>query len=241
MPPSFYDGMKRGTRPFLERNAPSLLRVFGSFHLTEDRRMLETVILSGLRDDPLVSRILFVGCEWYTKPYGKLFRDKEYWTLDIDPDKQRYGARRHVTDALRNLGRHVPENYFDAIVCNGVFMVTAIETREEAEPSFVACRRCLRPGGWFILGWNDTDELRPYPPSDSAALSTFTSTEFPALGAREVLTQTDYRHTFTFYRKPDRKGRRKLVERSDSPGFMQTAQRRLGNGVSPMPPGAGHG
>jgi len=164
--------------------------------------MLEAVILASLRDDPWVDRILFVGCEWYTKPYERLFRNKEYWTLDIEPDKRRYGGRRHVTDALRNLDRHVPGDYFDAIVCNGVFMITAIETREEAESSFSACRHCLRPGGWFILGWNDIDELRPYPPSDSAALSAFIPTPFPALGATEVLTPTNYRHTFTFYRKP---------------------------------------
>lgn len=198
--------VKQFIRPFLERNAPSVLRAFGSFHLAEDRIMLECVILSNLGDDPAVRRLLFVGCDWYTKPYERLFGGREYWTLDIDPDKRRFGSRRHVTDSLRNLERYVPSNYFDAIVCNGVFMTTAIETCEEAEPSFMACYRSLRPEGWFILGWNDTDELRPYPPSDSAALSNFTPMVFPPLRASEVLTRTDYRHTFTFFCKPERHG-----------------------------------
>jgi hypothetical protein len=189
-------------RDFLRKRAPMLARRLGTYHLMEDRKLLESVILANLRDDPAMSRLLFVGCEWYTKPYEALFEAKEYWTLEIDPDKRRYGARRHVTDTLRNLERHVPTDYFDAIVCNGVFMKTAMETREEAEPSFEACRRCLRRGGWFILGWNDTDELRPYSPHESSALAAFDVTAFPPLGKSELLTSTSYRHTYTFYTKP---------------------------------------
>jgi hypothetical protein len=193
---------RNAVRDLLRRRAPSLFRRFSTFHLSEDRKLLESVILGYLRDDPGVKRLLFVGCEWYTKPYASLFQSKEYWTLEIAPGKRCYGAPLHVVDALKNLERHAPANHFDAIVCNGVFMKTAIETREEAEPSFEACRRCLRSGGWFVLGWNDTDELRPYPPSESPGLAAFEPTVFPPLGVSEHLTDTSYRHTYTFYKKP---------------------------------------
>jgi len=189
-------------RDFMRMHAPWLARYIGNFHLGEDRILLESTIFANLRDDADMNRILFVGCDWYTKPYESMFQTKEYWTLEIDAKKRRYGARRHVADALKNLGHHVKAGYFDAIVCNGVFMRTAIDTREEAEPSFEACHRCLRPGGWFILGWNDTDELRPYRPSESPALAAFEPAVFPALGVSEFLTNTDYRHTYTFYKKP---------------------------------------
>jgi len=194
--------VRNGVRDILRKRAPVLARRLSTFHLTEDRRLLETVILRSLRDDPDVKRLLFVGCEWYTKPYESLFRGTEYWTLEIDARKRRYGAARHVTDALKNLSRYVEIGYFDAIVCNGVFMKTAIETREEAEPSFENCWRCLRPGGWFILGWNDVDELRPYPPSESASLAAFEPAMFPPLGVSEFVTQTTYRHTYSFFRRP---------------------------------------
>lgn len=197
-----YTQARTRVRDFLRTRAPLLVRYISTFHLAEDRRLLETAILAYLRESPAINRILFVGCEWYTKPYESEFRDKEYWTLEIDPNKRRFGARRHIVDALRNLARHRPPDYFDAIVCNGVFMKTAIETPEEAEPSFEACSRCLRPGGWFVLGWNDTDELRPYPPSESPALAALTRASFPPLGVSERLTDTSYRHTYTFYRKP---------------------------------------
>lgn len=194
--------VRNGVRDFVRRRAPSLARRLGSFHKTEDRVLLETVILPYLAKSPEVTKVLFVGCEWYTKLYESLFVSKEYWTLEIDPDKRPFGARHHIVDSLMNLGRHVPSGYFDAIVCNGVFMKTAIETREEAEPSFAACRDALRPGGWFVLGWNDTDELRPYPPSESAVLATFKPAIFPPLQVGEHRTDTSYRHTYTFFRKP---------------------------------------
>lgn len=195
-------GATTALRRLVQQHAPGLSRAISDFHRQPDRRLLETVILAELAGDPQIRRILFVGCDWYTQPYRRLFRGKDYWTLDIDPEKRRFGGAHHLTDRLRNLGTHAPAEHFDAIVCNGVFMRTAIETFEEAEPSFEACFTCLKPGGWFVLGWNDTEALRPYPPSESPTLQRFVPTAFPGIGAHEVLTPTEYRHTYSFYRRP---------------------------------------
>lgn len=204
--PSIFVPAKDALRDLLRKHAPSLACKLGTFHLSEDRKLLETVILAHLRDDPGTQRLLFVGCDWYTKPYERMFAAKEYWTLDVDPDKRRYGGAHHLVDALKNLMHHAEAGYFDAIVCSGVFMRTAIETAAEAEPSFAACFSCLRDGGWFVLGWNDTDELRPYPPSQSDMLARFERTVFRPLGVSEYQTRTSYRHTYTFFRKPSRSG-----------------------------------
>jgi hypothetical protein len=201
-PPTLRRRAKVWVRDYVRKHAPVLFREVSNFHHTEDRRILETVILAHLLADPQVKRILFVGCEWYTKPYERMMRSKEYWTLDVDPEKRRFGATRHVCDTLVNLDRHFPPGFFDAIVCNGVFMKTAIEERDEAEHSFKVCRRSLRDGGWFVLGWNDIDWLRPYPPSESDELANLELTEFPPMGVKEYLTDTAVRHTYTFYRKP---------------------------------------
>jgi SAM-dependent methyltransferase len=220
----------RWIRDALRANAPGLSRYFSRFHLSQDRELLETVILPFLRDDPAVQRILFVGCEWYTKPYEPLFRTKEYWTLEIDARKRRFGARRHVTDALKNLVKHAPTAYFDAIVCNGVFMKTAIEARDEAEASFEACRRCLGPGGWFVLGWNDTEELRPFPPMESTTLGLLEPHIFPPLGVHEYLTGTTYRHTYTFFRSPRPGPPRSTVAPAMWPA-LRSYDGRLGTGT----------
>lgn len=189
-------------RRMLQRRAPTLARAVTDFHLQPDRELLERIILPHLAGATDTDRVLFVGCDWYTKPYRRLFKNRSLWTLDVDPSKRCFGASAHVTDRLCNLRNHVPAGFFDAIVCNGVFMKTAIETYDEAEQSFLACFECLREGGWFVLGWNDTEELRPYPPSESAALARFSPEPFPNLGVAEILTPTEYRHTYNFFRRP---------------------------------------
>jgi hypothetical protein len=206
LPQTPLDGLVRSAkdkvRDAIGRYAPYLVRHVTNFHRLEDRVLLETVILPFFRDQPELRRILFVGTEWYTKPYEKLFVDKEYWTLEIDPANSRYGSARHVIAPLKDLPAFAPANYFDAIIANGVFHSSAISSREEAEPSFEACRLCLKPGGWFMLGWNDRAEFRPYPPSESPALAAFDPAPFAPLGTAEYRTDTDYRHVFSFYRKP---------------------------------------
>lgn len=173
------------------------------YRWTEDRLLLERVVFSYLNQQTDCRRILFVGCEWYTKHYEKAFAHREYWTIEPDPTKARFGGPRHIVAPLRALAVHAERDYFDVIVCNGVFMITAMETRDEAEPSFDACFETLRPGGLFVLGWNDTAALRPYPPADSAALARFEPFVMPPLGVAVHRTNTDYRHVYNFYLKPD--------------------------------------
>lgn len=196
-------GIAGPLRQLLQRHAPGLSRRVSDFHRQPDRLLLEREILPGLAAMPDVARVLFVGCDWYTHSYARLFPRQDYWTLEPDPGRARYGSRRHhVVGPLRALPEHVAAGSLDAIVCNGVFMRTAMETREEAEPSFRGCFEALRPGGWFVLGWNDTEVLRPYPPSESAALGRFRPAVFPGLGVSELVTPTEYRHVYSFYRRP---------------------------------------
>src|SRR5262249_47037652 len=87
---------------------------------SDDRRVLETIIFPYFADQFDFKKILFVGCGWYTRGYRKFFRDKNFWTLDIDPAKRRYGAKSHIIDSLANIGRYFRDNELDLIVCNGV-------------------------------------------------------------------------------------------------------------------------
>lgn len=53
-----------------------------------------------------MKNILFVGCEWYTKSYEKLFSEKNHMTIEIDPDLKKYGAKKHFTDSIENIENH---------------------------------------------------------------------------------------------------------------------------------------
>jgi SAM-dependent methyltransferase len=168
---------------------------------TEDRRVLERVVLPYLGGAAPFGRVLFVGCDWYTSDYERLFAGKEYWTLEKEPRRRKYGAARHVTDSLVNLAAHFPPGHFDAIVVNGV-LGWGLDGRDEAEASLEACRVALRAGGVLVLGWNDVPEKRPLPPEESRSLARLEPWEFPPLGSARLATATANRHTFSFYSRP---------------------------------------
>lgn len=168
---------------------------------TEDRRLLERVVLPHLARVDAFARVLFVGCDWYTTQYEQLFSGKEYWTLEKDPGRRKYGAARHATDSLARLGAHFPERHFDLIVVNGV-LGWGLDDREEAEASLEACGRALREGGVLVLGWNDVAQKRPLRPEESPSLARLQPWVFPPLGTARHATATTNRHTFSFYVRP---------------------------------------
>jgi SAM-dependent methyltransferase len=169
---------------------------------TEDRRVLEQVILAAYREDKSRRRVLFVGCDFYTAHYARrYFADREYWTLEPDPARRRFGASRHVIAAFEQLSHHFPRRYFDLIICNGVFG-WGLDQREQCEVSFGQACDCLVPGGELMLGWNDLPQRTPVPLDEIASLRRFERATFAPLGTWRYLTSTPYRHTFDFYRRP---------------------------------------
>ena len=194
------------------RRLPELLRALlhrglrGIFGLevslpTEDRRLLEQVVLPHFARDAAFARVLFVGCDWYTSHYEKLFAGREYWTLEKDAGRRKHGARRHVTDALANLGAHFEERHFDLIVVNGV-LGWGLDDAEEAERSLLACAEALRGGGVLVLGWNDVAGKRPLVPEEAASLKRLRPWPFPPFQAARHQTATANRNTFSFFVRP---------------------------------------
>ena len=168
---------------------------------TPDRRILEDVILPWYAGEPEFTKLLFVGCQWYTKRYQDLFQTKEYWTIEVDPRGRRFGSRRHIVDSIENLDRHIAPGHFDVIFYNGVFG-WGIDSHAAAEEAFAQCLRALRPGGHFVFGWNDVPEHRPFPPKLSRNLQQFEPVTFPPLSTHEfVETNVDPPHIFSFFRK----------------------------------------
>lgn len=108
--------------PQLRQSVKSILMSAGfDFRMkTDDRRVLEDTILPAIARTPEYRRILFIGCDWYTRGYQKLFAARDYWTMEIDPAKSKYGARQHIVDSAENIAQHFQPDSLDFIVCNGV-------------------------------------------------------------------------------------------------------------------------
>lgn len=181
----------------------SRLRGFDLHLNSPDRYVLEDLIIPELVACKELDKILFVGCDWYTKPYVKYFRDKEYWTIEIDENKKKFGSKRHIVDGLQNLGNYIENDYFDLIVCNGVFG-WGINNKEDTEVAIKQCYSCLRPEGMLVLGWNDVSTYRPYFAIGKCEnLSKFQPYVFPPLSTAKYLTENSpTQHTFNFYLKP---------------------------------------
>lgn len=171
-----------------------------------DRLILEDVILPHLVSKGDMRKILFVGCDWYTKSYEKSFKNRDYWTIDIDEKKKKYGSKKHIVGRLQDLSAHIESNYFDLIICNGVFG-RGMNTREDAEDSFNQCFRALRDGGLLVFGWSDVDRSRPFPVVDECqSLRKFEPYYFAPLSTSQYLTpHCERRHIYNFYFKPPKK------------------------------------
>jgi SAM-dependent methyltransferase len=179
-------------------------RLFGfkARHRARDRRMLDEVILPALAADSRYSRVLSVGCDWYTEHVEDLFvsKGREYATLEIDEDRARHGAARHAIAPLSGLLEHHPRGSLDLILCNGV-IGWGLNDPVEIEKSIKACVEALAPGGLLLLGWDDVPEKLPVPIGEIAALKALAPAS-PA-GLEPVIRVDTYaKHTFGFFAKP---------------------------------------
>jgi hypothetical protein len=119
-----------------------------------DRRYMESSILPAISSGK-PARVLFVGAERYTAHYAKWFRDSEYWTLDVRPEVEIYGAKgRHITASVIEADKHFMPGYFDVVFLNGVFG-WGVDSIEDQNATLRALRSVMKDGATLVLGWND--------------------------------------------------------------------------------------
>jgi SAM-dependent methyltransferase len=168
---------------------------------TADRDTLEQVIIPAYAARSDIAHVLFVGCAWYTRHYEKMFLGCAYTTIDPDPWKRRFGARRHIVAGLESLAAHVGAGSLDLVVCNGVFG-WGLDDRADCERAFAACFDALRPGGELVIGWNDVAPHRPLDLATLASLARFEPLCFAPLAVTRYLANPGNGHVYDFYVKP---------------------------------------
>ena len=170
--------------------------------VNHDRYILEEKIIPYFVNKEDFAKVLFVGCGSYTKHYEKWFKQKEYWTIDTNPMKKIYGAKKHIVDSISNLNLYIKEDYLDLIICNGVFG-WGLNDREEVEKAFGQCFQSLRPGGVLIVGWDDIPERKPFPLETCESINQFQPYFFPPLSTFQYANLTDKSqiHRYNFYVK----------------------------------------
>ncbi|MEX0829650.1 MAG: class I SAM-dependent methyltransferase [Nitrospirales bacterium] len=166
------------------------------------RTILESTILPYFSPSHEGSKVLFVGCDWYTKHYRTYFKQAEYCTIDPDRTKKRYGAKHHIVGTLERLNDYFPKDYFDVIFCNGV-LGYGLNTPIQIQQAFSSCYTCLRPGGTFMLGREEGPKFLAFSNKEIPSLRPFTPFIFPPFGTSSYSTKPTYNYTFYFFEKPD--------------------------------------
>ncbi|MET0673003.1 MAG: methyltransferase domain-containing protein [Microbacterium pygmaeum] len=166
---------------------------------TTDRVFLEDVIVPGFLAMDSIRRVLDIGVAWYTRTYPKLFRGVDYWTVDMDPDKQRIAGPQHHTVSATGLTDVFERESFDLVVCNGV-IGWGLNRPADVEKGLDACADVLRSGGWLVVGWNDADGHR-VDGLDALFDKRFRREVFPPVGADHYIPDTPYGHRFDFFVK----------------------------------------
>jgi hypothetical protein len=171
------------------------------FYPSEDRSILECLIIPYYQLSKEHQRIVFVGNDWYTQGYARMFQRKWFMTLDPNPERALYGAENNAVDFANNLERYVEPGSIDAIFLNGI-IGWGLNELPAAEATFAAFDRCMRPGAHLLIGWNDLPEHKPFALSDIQALKPFKRRVFEPLGVDEYMIANEWRHTYSFFAKP---------------------------------------
>jgi len=170
--------------------------------LRNDRRILEQTLFPFLQSSELYQRILFVGTAWYNLHYPRLFRHKDFWTLEIDPSLAPYGASQHIVGSCTEIDQHFPMNSLDCVILNGVFGF-GLNNPKDMERTCQAIWTTLRPGGLLILGYNTLPDSTPCPIDQIAALLQFTPHVLPPLQSSHLQSDPKNQHWFLFLTKPN--------------------------------------
>lgn len=165
----------------------------------EDRDILERIIFKYVLIHLDPKTILDIGREDYEHFYNKFFIGRKMWTIDLDPQKEEFGADNHIIDNVVNLQKHFQNNFFDLIIMNGVFG-WGLNEKNEIELALNAVYDTLKPGGLFIFGWNDIKGSVPIPLEEITALKKFKAFHFPPLKGTSFKA-INGEHTYNFFIK----------------------------------------
>jgi hypothetical protein len=98
-------------------------------------------------------RVLFVGIANYTKDYPKKLKNNEIWTIDINSEVEKFGAKNHIVGSITEVDTYFPENFFDYIFFCGI-LGFGVNTETDAEKTFEKCCKILKKDGILIIGWD---------------------------------------------------------------------------------------
>lgn len=178
----------------------SLIKKYGyEREAGEDRDILERIIFPYILSHHNPQSILDIGREDYQKFYNKFFAGLELWTMDIDPEREEFGASNHITDNVSNASSHFAANKFDLILINGV-LNWGLDNKKEIEKCFNGLYEIMNAKGILVIGWNNFEDAKVTRPQDIEAIKQFKPFYFKPLKG-EQFECINGEHIYNFYTK----------------------------------------
>ena len=146
-------------------------------------------------------KTLFVGLDKHNWHYPRLLRC-QFHSLDIEARKAVYGQPdRHWTGCATRMAEHYGPNAFDVVVANGL-VGYGINSASDFRRLMTQCEQVLKPGGLFVLGYNDRPDRAPFLVLP-VAREFFESFVPPIAGVEHHVHPVDdaFRHVYVFLRK----------------------------------------
>jgi SAM-dependent methyltransferase len=164
------------------------------------RRCLEYGIFPHFYAHEEFKDMLFIGVSSCTEHYDEYFKNKTFYTIDIDPERARYGSKkRHIIDSAENITKYFKDGSLDAVIMNGVYG-WGLDDDKTLIKTIEGIKRILRPGGVFVFGW---DKVPKYDPIDIDGKNLFGGfSSYSILGKTRIELKTKHRHIYCFYQKP---------------------------------------
>jgi len=108
---------------------------------------------------PLIKnkKVLLVGCAHYVEDYPKKLRKNDVYSIDIDPEMAKFGAKKHIIGDVAEIDEYFPKNFLDMIFLGGVFGY-GLNDPKKAEKTLKNCHKILKKRGVLIIWWKDVPE-----------------------------------------------------------------------------------
>ena len=168
---------------------------------SDERRLLETLILPWYSSRPGLCEVVFTGGQWYTMGYRKLFKSSRFRIMEICPKAaRRYGGKEVINDSCANSRSCFEPDSLDLVLFTAVFGF-GLDTVEELTDALNGFYRALRPGGELLFSLDDIPDHVPFDPLAIPAMQQFEPVLFEPLSTYKVVSNCKRRKTWIFLRK----------------------------------------
>lgn len=162
------------------------------------RYIIEKKIFPSIKN----KRVLLVGCTHHVGDYPKKLRKNDVYSIDINPEMEEFGAKKHIIGNVVEIDKYFKEGFFDVIFLLGVFGYGLNEPKE-AEKTMKNCYKVLKKGGILIILCKDISGCNQIVPEKLKNYRLFTSISYGIKNEDLIKSYKMKKTIFNFLLKED--------------------------------------